>query len=337
MRQGVIWLGRIFGMALALASLGCTGGDARVRAARAKLNRVSAGLPAAVAISPAATITLPLRPAGGHAVPHISGRLNDGPAFTFLIDSGGNHSVVSASKAKAATVARFSQIRADITTAFGNTESSVLGVADELTLADRLKLAGVPLLIHSPMGRRKQAGMTELNILGTPTLAAFSYLQLDYQARTATFSPRDRFTPPRRPVLRLPLEVSDSGHLFVHGQVHGRPEEIIVDTGYDGFFSMSAERAAALALARPGRKPITARAIGLGRGATAELRVLREVQLGNVAFTGVPCWTGQSGDDMIILGSGFLQLFRTTFDFATMTLWLEPRADLLGQPLALAR
>jgi len=291
---------------------------------RETITRVIGGVPPLHDVQPRGPVSLPLVSDANHTVPIVRARVNDGPVFPLVLDTGGNHTMISARRAESSNVGAVLG-NGHITTAFGNRERSQIAVARELQIG-KLSLKGVPLLIHHFDSRHPLEGLgPDLNVLGTPAMSAFSYITFDYQARRVIFSFEGAFNPMRDDALRVPMRVEPDGHLGVSLRIAGsRPTRAIVDTGYDGVLLLSPAKVRELHLESHASEGVNVRAIGPGASTEGRVFLLPGVELGGRFFPQVEAWTGGI-EDSILVGSGMLRFFRATFDFKRMILWLEPR------------
>lgn len=309
-------------LSCALVQSACTAMD-RARQ-RETMSRVVGGVPPMAEVSPRGPVAVPLVRDSEHSVPIVLARVNGGPQFPMVLDTGGNHTMISARRAEASRVGGVFGV-GHITTAFGNREPSHLAMAEELQLGG-LSLKQVPVLIHHFTSRHPMEGLgSELNVMGTPAMSAFSYVTFDYQKGRVVFSYEGRFQPLREDALRIPLRVEPDGHLSITIRLSGRREtQAIVDTGYDGVLLLSPKRVRELALDAYMAQGVRVRAIGPGAASDGVVFVLPGMDLGGKFFPNVEAWTGGI-EDSILVGSGLLRFFRATFDFQRMVLWLEPR------------
>jgi len=258
-----------------------------------------------------------------HTVPIIRARLNRGESFPLVLDTGGNHTMIGSRRAEKSKVEIMGP-HGQITTAFGNHQTTRLGIVGELALG-KLALRGMPVLVHdfgkSPLS---PALGGELNVLGTPALAAFSHVIFDYQRQQVIFDYAGRFVPPpRKRSLRLPMTVTHEGHLSVPVTFpNGRTRQAIVDTGYDGVLLMSEKSLRELDLLHYSENGRPVRAVGPGAEMEGKVFFIPGLQLDGRPIPNVETWTGPL-QEPLLLGSGLLRYFRTTFDFHTMVLWLE--------------
>jgi hypothetical protein len=291
---------------------------------RETITRVIGGVPPIHDVQPRGPVSLPLVSDAHHTVPIVRARVNDGPVFPLVLDTGGNHTMISARRAESSNVGAVLG-NGHITTAFGNRERSQVAIARELHIGS-LSLRGVPLLIHHFDSRHPLEGLgPDLNALGTPAMSAFSYITFDYQARRVTFTFEGAFKPSRDDALRVPMRVEPDGHLGITIRIAGRgPTRAIVDTGYDGVLLLSPARVRELRLEGHAREGVNVRAIGPGASTDGMVFLLPGVELGGQFFPNVEAWTGGI-EDSVLVGSGMLRFFRATFDFKRMILWLEPR------------
>ncbi len=292
---------------------------------RARLKALTCGLDAVQKITPSGVCAVPLIADRDHAIPVVRVRANDGAPFSMIIDTGGNETIISARRARENEVIQ-SESESRIITAFGNREKSTAAFIRSLKMGT-LELQGVFGLVHFSKPRAGlPRGLGELNVLGTPTLASFSWLTLDYAAHRATFSATGDFprpTPGR--ALALPLHITPEGHFSTEITIPGhRRFPVIVDTGFDGVLLLSPAMIDTLGLGTLARRGLHSTAIGLGATSRGTTFLIPEMSLGGNRFQHILVWSGPTSEP-ILLGSGFLQNFRTTFDFKRAILWLEPR------------
>jgi hypothetical protein len=315
---------RFFWLVTALCGVLCACGSLDISRQRKAMSRVIGGLPPMGDVQPRGPVSVPLVRDSKHAVPIVLASVNGGPSFPLVLDTGGNHTMISESRAKASEMGAIIGA-GQISTAFGNTEHSHLAVAKELQLG-QLSLRGVPLLIHHFTSKHPLEGLgADLNVLGTPAMAAFSYVTFDYQANRVIFAFNGAFKPMRDDALSIPMRVENDGHLSVKICLSDcPPTRAIVDTGYDGVLLISPPRVQQLRLQKYAIGGMRVRAIGPGASTDGFVFLLPTMKLGGRDFPNVEAWTG-GAEDSILLGSGLLRFFRATFDFRRMVLWLEPR------------
>jgi predicted aspartyl protease len=307
-------------LALGLTVAGC--GTLRDRQ-RAPLLRATGGLNPMVDVQPRTPVAVPMVRDPNHTVPIVRARLNRGETFPLVLDTGGNHTMIGRRRADSSNVEIMGP-HGQITTAFGNQNETRLGIVGELSMG-RLALRGMPVLVHD-FGKSSLSPALggELNVMGTPALAAFSNVTFDYQRNQVIFDYAGQFVaPPRERSLRLPLTVTREGHLSVAVTFpNGRTRQAIVDTGYDGVLLMSEQSLRELNLAHFSANGRPVRAVGPGAELEGRVFFIPGVQLDGRPLPNVETWTGPL-QEPLLLGSGLLRHFRTTFDFRTMILWLE--------------
>lgn len=289
------------------------------------LFRATGGLPPMADVQPRGHVAVPMVDNAPHTVPVVRARLNGGDSFPLVLDSGGNHTMIGKQRADRERLIALGG-RGQITTAFGNQGSTRLALADRMELG-RLSFIGMPVLVHD-FGRSTLSSTLggELNVLGTPAMAAFSYITFDYHARQVYFSYRDRFDVPSRDrALRLPLRLTKEGHLSAPITFpNGMTRHAIVDTGYDGVLLMSRATLEALDLTPYAQKGRPVRAIGPGAELDGRVFMIPSITLDGRPFPNIETWSG-SIEEPLLLGSGLMRYFKATFDFRRMTLWLEMR------------
>jgi len=308
-------------LTLCVALTGCGGLIRQYQ--RAPLLRATSGLAPMVDVQPRGPVSVPMVRDPNHTVPIVRARLNRGESFPLVLDTGGNHTMIGSRRAEKSKVEMMGP-HGQITTAFGNFEKTQLGIVGEMSLGD-LALRGMPVLVHS-FGKSALSPALggELNVLGTPALASFSYVTFDYQRHRVLFDFSGRFVPPpRERSLRLPLTVTKEGHLSVPVTFpNRRTSQAIVDTGYDGVLLMSEKSLRDFDLTQFSRNGRPVRAVGPGAEMEGRVFFIPGVELDGRPIPNVETWTGPL-QEPLLLGSGLLRYFRTTFDFREMVLWLE--------------
>lgn len=290
---------------------------------RKPLLRATGGLNPMVDVQPRSPVSVPMVRDPNHTVPIVRARINRGEPFPLVLDTGGNHTMIGRRRAEAANVEIMGQ-HGQVTTAFGNQNETKLGIVGELSLGS-LALRGMPVLVHDfAKSSLSPALGSELNVMGTPALAAFSHVTFDYRQQRVIFDYAGRFLhPPRERSLRLPLTVTPEGHLSVAVTFpNGRTRQAIVDTGYDGVLLMSEQSLRELDLTQYSTKGRPVRAVGPGAELEGRVFFIPGLKLDGRPIPNVETWTGPL-QEPLLLGSGLLRYFRTTFDFHAMVLWLE--------------
>jgi len=276
-----------------------------------------------VDVQPRGPVAVPMVHDSEHTVPIVRARLNRGETFPLVLDTGGNHTMIGQRRAEKAKVEIMGP-HGQITTAFGNQQATLLGFVGELSMGG-VALRGMPVLVHN-FGKSALSPALggELNVLGTPAMAAFSHITFDYQRQRVIFDYAGRFVPPpRERSLRLPITITKEGHLSVPVTFpNGRTRHAIVDTGYDGVLLMSAQSLHDLNLTQYSESGRPVRAVGPGAEMEGRVFFIPGLQLDGRPIPNVETWTGPL-QEPLLLGSGLLRYFRTTFDFRTMVLWLE--------------
>ena len=265
-----------------------------------------------------------MEPKEGHAIPIVRARLGEGPPFSLILDTGGNNTMISEAAAQGHDIGPVIGT-GKIATAFGNQRPSELVLARELRMGG-LVLRGAPVLVHQFTSSHENHGLgAELNVLGTPAMACFSYIGFDYPRQRVIFSLKEPFAPPPRgSCLKVPLTVEKDGHFSVPVRFHdGKRRQVLVDTGYDGVLLLSPPLVEELGMQAHAARGVQVRAIGPGAATTGTLFVLPGMELAGCEFTDVEAWTGGTSSGTTLLGSGFLRRFRATFDFQRLILWLE--------------
>jgi predicted aspartyl protease len=291
---------------------------------RDALLRATGGIEPMQDVGPRGVVEVPMVRSANHMIPIVQARLNRGHPFPLVIDTGGNHTMISRRRAEASQLLPMAG-HGHITTAFGNQERTEPAMAGELSMG-RLHLRGVPVLVHEFRSSELSSALgSDLNVLGTPALAAFSYVTFDYARGVVAFSYGEPFSPPPAgAALRLRLAVESEGHLSVPVTFPGgRTMRALVDTGYDGVLLMSPHTLHRLDLTSFARHGREVRAIGPGAQLHGRVFTIPNIELDGQPIPNAEAWTGDIGEPLL-LGSGLLRYFRTTFDFRRMVLWLEP-------------
>ncbi len=138
-------------------------------------------------------------------------------------------------------------------------------------------------------------------VLGVPFLRAFSYVTLDFPARSAIFSSTLPFPGASDDSLLVKLPLLDiRGVLGVEGTLRGEPTTFIIDTGGD--FE--------LALNDPEEPTVRRLAIG-DLVVPPEISVVsaREIGLGEIEYPRI--------------GRGLMARYKITFDFRNRQIWVE--------------
>jgi predicted aspartyl protease len=276
-----------------------------------------------VDVQPRTQVAVPMVRDPHHTVPIVRARLNRGGTFPLVLDTGGNHTMIGRQRAEKANVEIMGPY-GQITTAFGNQQNTRLGIIGEMSLGG-LAIRGMPVLVHD-FGKSSLSPALggELNVMGTPALAAFSFITFDYARARVLFDYAGTFVPPpRERSLRLPLTVTPEGHLSVPVTFpNGRTRQAIVDTGYDGVLLMSEKSLRELDLLSFSERGRPVRAVGPGAEMEGRVFFIPGLLLDGRPLPNVETWTGPL-QEPLLLGSGLLRYFRATFDFRTMALWLE--------------
>ncbi|MFN0126930.1 MAG: aspartyl protease family protein [Verrucomicrobiales bacterium] len=290
---------------------------------RAPLLRATGGLNPMVDVQPRTPVAVPMVRDPNHTVPIVRARINRGELFPLVLDTGGNHTMIGRQRATVSDV-EIMGMHGQITTAFGNQQNTQLGIVGELGIG-QLAIRGMPVLVHE-FGKSSLSPSLggELNVMGTPALAAFSYITFDYSRQQVIFDYAGHFVPPARDrSLRLPLKVTHEGHLSVPVTFpNGRTRQVIVDTGYDGVLLVSEKSLQELDLAGYSTKGRPVRAVGPGAEIDGQVFFIPGLVMDGRPIPNVETWTGPL-QEPLLLGSGLLRYFRTTFDFRSMTLWME--------------
>ncbi len=322
LRRRASWVLRL----LLLASLGWVSACslAPARRPRPPILKATGGLPPMTDARPRDVVSVPMVYDPEHTVPVVTARLNGGPGFPLVLDSGGNHTIIGKHRADRARLPSLGAT-GQITTAFGNREKTELALVRELQLG-RLTLHDVPVLVHG-FSQSKLTEMLggELNVLGTPALSAFAFVSFDYRRQRVHFSYDQRYSTPsrREGAFRLPLSFTADGHLRVPITFPGgRTRQAIVDTGYDGVLLISPETLDSLGLSHHAATGRPVRAVGPGAELSGRVFLLPGLRMDGQDLPEVEAWTGKIAEPLLI-GSGLLRYFKATFDFERMVLWLE--------------
>jgi predicted aspartyl protease len=155
-------------------------------------------------------------------------------------------------------------------------------------------------------------------------------VQLDFQARKLTLTPRDAFEPPPG----APLPLKRSGDLkSVAIRVAGVEMPAILDLGNAGGLLIDQEFAAHYRLL-DGRRASTTLGVGADGAHEETQTTLDRLELGGVSLNGVPttATANLSSKAPANVGLQVLSRFRLTIDFAGDRLWLSPYADAKTRP-----
>jgi len=281
-------------------------------------------------IYPAEPVTIPLLPPDSkHSTqPRIGARLNGGAAVPLVVDTGAPVTLIHASVALRNNVgiADPDKLRSYFQGLAGD-EKTYFGLIRQMAVGDLL-FRNVFTAIRTQSYERRILGVWhslhwEGNLIGMSSLFRFAYLMLDYHGGKATFSSREWYLEPQSSLLaRVPFEMK-SAQVIVDLRVDATNHfKAMVDTGNDAPLMMSSNlvwKTGYQSLAQTG-KP--GKYVGLGGEMETRTFILPRVDLGGVTFTNVETVSGPESFG-VVLGSGFLKNYKTTFDFRRKILWLE--------------
>lgn len=147
-------------------------------------------------------------------------------------------------------------------------------------------------------------------------------VDIDFQARQIAFLARHDFRPP--PVAPLPLVASGNLRNFPI-RIAGQPAQALLDLGNSGALLVDRGYADARGLLA-GRPVSTQLAVGVDGPRESAVTSLDDIEVGGVAFRGVPV---TATADLVAVapanvGLALLSRFHVTIDFAGDRLWLQP-------------
>lgn len=279
---------------------------------------------------PAEPVTVPLLPADSRhsAQPAIAARLNGGSPVPLVVDTGAPVTLIHASVALKNNVgiADPEKLRSYYQGLAGD-ERTYFGLIRQMAAGDLL-FRNVFTAIRTQSYERRFLGLVphlhwEGNLIGMSSLFRFAYLTLDYHGRKVTLSSREWYTEPQGSLLaRVPFELK-SAQVLVDLRVDATNQfKALVDTGNDAPLMMSSNlvwKTGYQSLAEAGKK---GKYVGLGGEMETRTFTLPRVEFGGVTFTNVATVSGPESFG-VVLGSGFLKEYKTTFDFRRKILWLE--------------
>jgi predicted aspartyl protease len=258
------------------------------------------------------------------SLPAASVLLNRRKTVRMIVDTGAQLSVVDASSAIAA--------KADVFAPEGGM-LRVAGVGGEerawLARFESAQLGPIEFNGFVTVVRRETSsvhfgglpfGTINVNLVGGPVLAAFSFVTFDFPRERLVFSGETAFVPSRG-AARIPLRIRDSLP-YVTLRIGKRTIQAMVDTGARDELFLNEEIVRKWGMASLAEAGGAFRAAGLGgmiRGRQFRLPV---VHLGEVPVANVLVDTSTGPWDARI-GSELLERWRTTFDFKNRALWLE--------------
>jgi predicted aspartyl protease len=163
-------------------------------------------------------------------------------------------------------------------------------------------------------------GSINVNLVGAPVLAAFSFVTFDFPRSRFVFSGGTTFVPSRG-ALRVPLTIRDSLP-YVSLRIGRHTIQAMVDTGARDQLFLNDELVRKWGMDSLAKAGGTFKAAGLGgmvRGREFRLPV---VHIGGVAIQNVTVDASKGPWDARV-GSELLERWRATFDFRRGALWLE--------------
>lgn len=278
--------------------------------------------------SPAAPVVVPLLPPDSpHSVqPMVNARINHGNSVALVIDTGAPITLIHAraaiaNKVRVADPAHLKNFYKGL----GGNEEAYYGMIDFMSI-DELQFRNVFTAIRLERYEKKAVGMPvvrwEGNLIGMSSLFRFAYITIDYAGRKAVFSSREYFEEPEETEAhRLPFKLES---MQVRMGVKMGTNELVamVDSGNDASLMLSTNIVAQLGLTELAAKGKISKFVGLGGEWESKNFSLPQVEIGGLLFTNIAAVTAPEGFD-VVLGSGFLKDYKTTFDFRRKALWLE--------------
>ena len=251
--------------------------------------------------------------------------LNGGKPILMIVDTGAQLSVVEASRALEAKAKVFAPSGGVLrVTGVGGDEKAWLAQFDSARLGPT-EFNGLVTVLRRETSQleflRLPFGSLQVNLLGSPVLAAFSYVTFDFSAERFAFSGGTPFVPTRE-ARRIPLTMRESLP-YVTLRIGGREIPALVDTGARDQLFLNDETVRKWgmeAFAKDGR---TFKAAGLGGTISGTQFKLPLVHVGDVPVRDVVVDTS-SGPWPARIGSELLERWRVTFDYKGRALWLEP-------------
>jgi predicted aspartyl protease len=257
-------------------------------------------------------------------LPTIRMMLNRTKSVRFVADTGAQLSVVEADLAIAVKADVYAPAEGSLRVeGIGGEERAWLARFDSVQLGPILFSDLVTVLRRETSALRfggVRVGGFDVNLLGAPVLAAFSFVTFDYRAKRMMLSGSTAFVPSRGAV-RVPMEMRDSMP-YVPVQIRGRTYQALVDTGARDQLFLNENVLRELTLESDASSGGTFKAAGLGgmiRGRTFRLPV---IHIGGMPVPDVLV-DSSKGPWSVRIGSELLERWRTTFDFRNRALWLE--------------
>lgn len=257
-------------------------------------------------------------------LPALSVRLNQGPAFRMIVDTGAQLCVVEPRRALDAKALVYASEETPIrVTGIGGEEKAWLARFEHAHIGP-LKLNGLVAVLRRENTQLQWAGLPmgqyEVNLIGSPVIEGFRYVTFDYAAARFVFSPATSYLPARS-AQRIPLTVRDN-LFYVPLRIGRRSIPALLDTGAKDQIFLNEKLLRSWGLEDAAKGAATYRAVGLGginQGRTFKvpLAFIGDTPVRDVAVdTSSGAWQARIGTDL-------LKNWRVTFDFERRALWLE--------------
>ncbi len=260
-------------------------------------------------------------------IPVIETRLNGRATAPMVVDTGSPFTLLGARAGVDGGVRTVTTNEQPAQRVSGLTgaELACLALIDQFGIG-ALAVTNLGVLVRLEEPTTDRTSPASQSLLGLqPVLAGSAYVTLDYPHRQLTIAPRAVFQPPSAGVvdfLQLPMVFTNGGLRVAARFPNGHQTQFVIDTGAAADFVLTSAtiQAAGLREAVQRGRPGTMRGVG---GDLMEIAfTIDSVELGGRSFTATRCLTA-SWSPYDLLGSGWLQQFRTTFDFRRGILWLE--------------
>ena len=260
-------------------------------------------------------------------LPAVNCSVNGGPVFPVIVDTGSQGCVLEASTAveRKVQIVNPSDIHFTLSGIAGS-ENALMGLPDLVKIGD-WKMSRFPLLVRT---RQSQVSMGlpfynkrfSFNVWGMdPTKRLCSYLTLDYPRREVIFGFSGNYKPVHRLRWRTQLHYYQGlPQLTLHSQ--GVTWQAIVDTGASSLLELNEDTARRMHV--PMIKADATR-IGLGGSLGPSQAPCMVARLDRLEGIGPKLANPYAMvvNDYSKVGTGLLQGFRVTFDFASNQFWVE--------------
>jgi predicted aspartyl protease len=263
-------------------------------------------------------------------LPILTGRVNGGPAASFLLDTGGAELILEADFAGRAGIPTFGRQRSY----FGGGKTARIrhGAADSLALGD-MTVSDLPVHVLDLPGVGVSIGVPELaGIIGTSLLYRF-LATIDYPAEALVLRRRGAPAAPATGAIEVPLFMADDHFLLAEGRLNdGPPTLLLVDSGLaGGAFACPASTLKAAGIERGSTQIVKGRGGGGAMNAwpfevdALSLGEARREHLQGIAGVFPPQLEWAYGFRIGgLISHGFLQAYAVTLDFDRMVIGLEP-------------